>query len=209
VGLKLGISPNGQIFRVLGDIPLDEEVRGYSFSLLCSYWLQKINYGQNMTQCAQKCSSRMTNKPNDILILRRIAYISLNCLSVILQEGWICAGAIHEITCGSEHRSFGTRMSRVVALTRRAAALSLRIYSWFLSKGSGRLGESQSTSGRLGKIKVSGIKRQFHYFLCYPYLRTYTKNKYPENRHVYIGFIYSETFRLNRFLVYKIRIIQC
>jgi len=61
----------------------------------------------------------MTNKPNDILILRRIAYISLNCLSVILQEGRICAGASHEITCGSEHRNLGTRLSRVVALTRQ------------------------------------------------------------------------------------------
>lgn len=51
--------PNGQIFRVLGNIPLDEEVKGYSFSLLCRYWLRKINYGQDMTQCAQKCPSRM------------------------------------------------------------------------------------------------------------------------------------------------------
>jgi len=37
MGLKLGILPNGQLFRVLGNIPSDEEVRGYSFSLLCSY----------------------------------------------------------------------------------------------------------------------------------------------------------------------------
>jgi hypothetical protein len=37
MGLKLGILPNGQIFRVLGNIPLDEELRGYTFSLLCSY----------------------------------------------------------------------------------------------------------------------------------------------------------------------------
>ena len=119
MGLKLGILPNGQLFRVLGNIPSDEEVRGYSFSLLCSYWLQTINYGQDMTQCAQKCSPRMTIKLNDILILRRVAYIWLNCLSVNLQERWICAGASHEVTCGSEHGNFGTRLSSVLALTRQ------------------------------------------------------------------------------------------
>jgi hypothetical protein len=119
IGLKLGILPNGQLFRVLDNISLDEEVRGYSFSLLRSYWLQKVYDGQETTQCAQKCSFRMTIKPSDILILRRVAYIWLNCLSVILQEGRICAGANHEVTCCSEHRNFDTRLSRVVALTRQ------------------------------------------------------------------------------------------
>ena len=154
-------------------------------SLVCSFWHQMINYGKDMTQCAQKCSSRMTIKPYEILMVRRVAYTWSNSLSPILQEGWSPVGSIHEVRCGA-----------ILALEChawrpwRASCSSQRIEPLCLSNA--RLGEPKSKPGCRGKIKVSGIKGKLFYFLCYPYFLAYTKNTARDNIHLYIGFICSE-----------------